>query len=64
MMSGHGSNPIFFDKKDKDWMSRTLAYPPSLSSNNIPFLFYPPPGPFKEDIICVSALMNQDRPKP
>ena len=28
MMSDHGTNPIFFDKKNKDWTSRTLATPP------------------------------------
>ena len=27
MMSGHGANPIFFNKKNKDWKSRTLATP-------------------------------------
>ena len=31
MMSDHGANPIFFDKKNKDWTSRTLAnLPPTL----------------------------------
>ena len=29
MMSGHGANPILFNKKkNKDWTSRTLANPP------------------------------------
>ena len=28
MMSGHGANPIFFNKKNKDWTSRTVANPP------------------------------------
>ena len=28
MMSGHGANPIFFNKKSKDWTSITLAKPP------------------------------------
>ena len=29
-MSGHGTNLVFFDKKNKDWMFKTLAisYPP------------------------------------
>ena len=27
MMSGHGANTIFFNKKNDDWMSRTLANP-------------------------------------
>ena len=30
MMSGHGENPIFFNKKNKDWTSRTLRNPPYL----------------------------------
>ena len=28
MMPGHGANPIFFNKKNKDWTSRTLPNPP------------------------------------
>ena len=28
MMSGHGGNPIFFNKKNKDWTSKTLVNPP------------------------------------
>ena len=28
-MSDHGANSIFFNKKNKDWASRTLASPPS-----------------------------------
>lgn len=27
MMSDHGANPIFFNKKNNDWTSRTLANP-------------------------------------
>ena len=27
MMSGHGANPVFFDKKNKDWASRALVLP-------------------------------------
>ena len=27
MMSVHGANPIFFNKKNKDWTSRTLTNP-------------------------------------
>ena len=44
-MSGHGANPIFFNKKNKDWTSRTLANPPSPTSDNISFLPYPPTPP-------------------
>ena len=29
MMSGHDSNPIFFNKKNKDWSSRAVANPPT-----------------------------------
>ena len=43
MMSGHGANPIFFNKKNKDWMSRTLANPPPPTSDNISFFPYPLP---------------------
>ena len=39
MMSNHGANPIFCNKKNKDWTSRTLAnprHPPT--SDSISFL--------------------------
>ena len=29
MMSGHGANPIFFNKKNKDWTSTQMEPPPS-----------------------------------
>ena len=45
-MSGHSANPVFFNKKSKDWTSRTFATPPLLphppTSDNISFLSYPP----------------------
>ena len=46
MMSGHGANPIFLNKKSKDWTSRILTnHAPLLplrpTSNNISFLPYP-----------------------
>ena len=55
-MSGYETNPIFFNKKNKDWTSRTLATPPS------PTILRPiksrfcliPPATFKVDVICVS----------
>ena len=55
-MSVHGANPIFFNKKNKDWTSRTLAnqppHPPTSDS-----LTHPPPPPLlKLDVICVSPL--------
>ena len=40
MMCGYGANPIFFNKKNKDWTSRILANPHP-SSDNISFLSYP-----------------------
>ena len=45
MMSGHGGNPIFFNKKNKDWAPRTLANHPLPTCNSISFLPYPPPPP-------------------
>ena len=41
MMSGHGANLIFFNKKNKDWTSRTLTYPPPPTSDSISFLLTP-----------------------
>ena len=56
-MSGHGANPIFFNKKNKDWTSRTLTPPLPPTSDNISFLPHPHhPRPFKMDVICVSLL--------
>ena len=45
-MSGHGANPILFNKRDKDWTSRTLVNPPSAThspspSDTISILPYP-----------------------
>ena len=40
MMSGHGANPVFLNKRNKDWTPRTLATPPR--SDNISFLPNPP----------------------
>ena len=54
-MSDHGANPIFFNKKSKDWTSRTLGNPPPPTSDNISFLPYPPPH-LKVDVIYVSPL--------
>ena len=38
MISGHGANPIFFNKENKDWTSRTLANPPHAKSDNTSIL--------------------------
>ena len=35
IMSAHGANPIFFNKKNKDWTSRTLATPTPSTSGKI-----------------------------
>ena len=43
MMSGHGANLIFFNKKNKDWASRTHDTPP-------------PPNPLKADVTFVSSF--------
>ena len=55
MMSGHGANPIFFIKNNKDWTSRTLDNPhplrPIISHFCLTF-----PHPLKVDAICVSPL--------
>ena len=50
MMSGHGANSIFFNRKNKDWTSRTLANPPPPTSDNTSFL--------PVDVICVSPLSS------
>ena len=55
MMSGHGENPVFFNKKKVGHPehSLTLHRP---TSNNISFLPHPTPTPLKMDVICVSPL--------
>ena len=58
MMSGHGRNPIFFNKKIKIGRPENLLSPHPPTSDNISFLSYtpptPPPSPLKMDVICVS----------
>ena len=59
MMSDHGANPTSFNKRKKDWTSKTLANPPppSPTSDNFPYTLPPsppPPPPVKVDIVCVS----------
>ena len=51
MMSSYSANPIFFNKKIKDWMSRTLA-----PSDNISFLPYPLPpfSPQSGRYMCIT----------
>ena len=56
-MSGHGANPIFFNKKIKIGRPENSLTPHPPTSNNISFLPYPPPPyPVKVDVICVSPL--------
>ena len=57
-MSGYGANPVFFNKKKKDWTPGTLANPPPPTSNNISFLPYPP-TPLKVYVICTSFLAEK-----
>ena len=48
---------LFFNKKNKDWTSRTLPNPPPPTSNNISFLpCLPLPPTLKVDDICASPL--------
>ena len=45
-VSGYSTNPIFFNKKNTDWTSRTLANPYPPTSDNIWFLPLPEIRPF------------------
>ena len=58
-MSGHDTNTIFFNKKDKNWTFRTLAsQPPTplrpITSHCFALPSPPPPPPKVVDVICVS----------
>ena len=57
MMSGHGANPIFFNKRIK-----LDASPTSDSISFLPYPTTPPPLPpsRKVDVICVSPLKKTD----
>ena len=60
-MSGHGANPVFFNKKNKDWTSEHSLTPDPPTSDNILFFpYHTPPIPLKVDVICVSPLMCSD----
>ena len=64
-MSGDGTNPIFFNKKNKGWTSRTLAIPTSSKSNNILFLPYlPTPTPPQSGChVCMTPNEKGSTPK-
>ena len=58
-MPGHGENPIFFNKKDKDWTLSILANPPTPSLSLITSHFcLTLPISLKVDVIFVSPLMK------
>ena len=57
MMSGHGANPIFFNKKKKDWASRILATQPT-HLRPITSHFCVIPHPLKLGVTCVSSLIS------
>ena len=40
MKSGHDANPIFLNKKNKNWTSRALPNPHPPKSDNISILLY------------------------
>ena len=52
MMSGHGANLVFFNKKNKAWTSRTLTNPPPPMSDNISLLPNPRHDAYKG--VCIS----------
>ena len=57
MMSGHGGNPIFFNKKIKIGCPEHSLTPHPPTTENISFLpSLPSPPPLKVDVICVSHL--------
>ena len=59
MMSGHGANSIFFNKKDKDWTSRTLATPHPLQPITSYLCLYPPILPPKSGRhMCITPKEN------
>ena len=58
MMSGHDANPIFFNRKNKDWTFRALSTLTSLRRITSHFCLSPPPF-LKVDVICVSPLIKK-----
>ena len=63
MMSGHGTNPIFFNKKKIGRPENSLPPPPT--SDNTSFLPYPPtptptPTPQSGRHMCITPKRNND----
>ena len=54
MMSGHGGNPIFFNKKIEIGCPEHSLTPHPLTSDNILFLPYPPPPPQSRRHMCIT----------
>ena len=61
MISNHGANPIFYNKKNKDWTFKTLAKPSPPTSDNISFLPYPSPHipPKSQRHMCITPYLTQ-----
>ena len=65
MMSGHGANPVFFNKNIKIERPEHLLTPSPPASDNISILPYPlsplhpspPTFSLKKDVICVPLLI-------
>ena len=57
MMSGHGANPIFFNKKIKFGRPEHALTPRPPMSDNISFLPDPPPPPQSGRHICITSYV-------
>ena len=55
-MSGHGTNPIFFNKKKKLDVQNTCYHPPPYIEKHLIFALATPPYPLQLNVICVSPL--------
>ena len=55
---GHGANPIFFNKTNKDWTSRTLTTPHPLRPITSHFSFTPPPNLQSGRHMCITLKDN------
>ena len=65
MMSGHGGNPIFFNKKIKIGRPEHSLTPPPPTSDNISFLPYPPPLPLQSGRhLCITPIQETNILKP